>query len=83
MSALKIIKLKINDILVEKYKVMLENPNFEQNIFFSKTSTGINNIGHDSLRILKWFTHNDRSYYININYYDRMGSVLKISNELS
>ena len=31
LSTLKIKKLKINNILIEKYKNMLENPNFDQN----------------------------------------------------
>ena len=31
LSTLKIKKLKTNNILIEKYRNMLENPNFEQN----------------------------------------------------
>ena len=49
LSTLKNKKLKINNILIEKYKEMLKNPNFEQNKF-SITSTGIYKIGHDSIR---------------------------------
>ena len=49
LSTLKNKKLKINNILIEIYKDMLENPNFEQNKF-SLTSTGIYKIGHDSIR---------------------------------
>ena len=44
LSTLKNKKLKINNILIEKYKDMLENPNFEQNKY-SITSTGIYRIG--------------------------------------
>ena len=39
----------MNNILIEKYKNMLEFPDFEQN-HYSKTSTGICRIGHDSIR---------------------------------
>ena len=74
LSTLKIKKLKINNILIEKYKDMLQNPNFEQNKY-SITSTGIYKIGHDSIRLMKWICYYDRSYYENINYYDLMGSV--------
>ena len=38
--ALKNKKLKINNILIQKYKNMLENPDFEQN-YWSKTTTGV------------------------------------------
>ena len=82
LSTLKNIKLKINNILIEKYKDMLENPNFEQNKY-SITSTGIYRIGHDSIRLMKWICYYDRSYYENINYYDLMGSVCKHLNEIS
>ena len=59
---------------------MLENPNFEQN-HFSITSTGINKIAHDSIRLMKWICCYDRSYYENISYYDLVGSVLKSLKE--
>ena len=74
LSTLKNKKLKINNILIEKYKDMLENPNFEQNNY-SITSTGIYTIGYDSIRLMKWICYYDRSYYENINYYGLMGSV--------
>ena len=62
LFALKNKKLKINNILIEKYKDMLENPNFEQNKY-SITSTVIYKIGHDSIRLMKWICYYDRSYY--------------------
>ena len=74
LSTLKNKKLKVNNILIEKYKDMLENPNFEKSEY-SITSTGIYKIGHDSIRSMKWICYYDRSYYENINYYDLMGSV--------
>ena len=46
-------KFKKNNILIEKYKDMLENPDFYEN-FWSRTATGIYKIGHDSIRIMKW-----------------------------
>ena len=52
--------LKINSILIEKYKDMLENPNFEQN-YWSKTAEVINKVGHDSIRLMKWICYYDRS----------------------
>ena len=76
LSTLKNKKIKINNILIELYKDMLKNPNFEQNNY-SLTSTGIYKIGHDSVRLMKWICYFDRSYYENINYYDLMASVCK------
>ena len=40
LSTLKYEKLKINNILIEKYKDMNEKPNFQQD-HYSITSTGI------------------------------------------
>ena len=82
LSTLKNKKLKINNTLIEIYKDMLKNPNFEQNKY-SITSTGIYRIGHDSIRLMKWICFFDRSYYENINYYDLMGSILTCLNEIS
>ena len=76
LSTLKNKKLKINNNIIEIYKDMLRNPNFEQNKY-SLTSSGIYKIGHDSIRLMKWICYYDRSYYENINYYDMMGSVCK------
>ena len=44
--------LKINDILIENYKDMIENPNFEQH-YWSRTPKGLYKIGHDSIRLMK------------------------------
>ena len=82
LSTLKYKKLKINNNLIEIFKDMLKNPDFEQN-FWSRTSTGIYKIGHDSIRLMKWICFSDRSYYENISYYDLMGSVCKHLNEIS
>ena len=82
LSILKNKKLKINNILIEKYIDMLENPNFEQNKY-SLTSSGIYKIGHDSLRLMKWICYYDRSYYENINYYDMMGSICRYIIEMT
>ena len=76
LSTLKNKKLKINNTLIEIYKNMLQNPNFEQNKY-SLTSSGIYRIGHDSIRLMKWICYFDRSYYENINYYDMMGSICR------
>ena len=82
LSTLKNNKLKTNNTLIEIYKDMLENPNFEQNKY-SITSKGIYKIGHDSIRLMKWICYYDRSYYENINYYDLMGSICNHLNEIS
>ena len=74
LSTLKNKKLKINNNLIEKYKDMIKNPNFEQN-YWSRTAKGIYKIGHDSIRLMKWICYYDRSYYENINYYDLMSSI--------
>ena len=82
LSTLKNEKLKLNNILIEKTKDMLENPNFEQNNY-SITSTGVYKIAHDSIRLKKWICYYDRSFYENINYYDMMGSICKHLSEIS
>ena len=82
LSSLKNKKLRINNTLIEIYKDMIKNPDFEQNKY-SLTSIGIYKIGHDSIRLMKWICYYDRSYYENINYYDMMGSICKQINEIS
>ena len=61
---------------------MIKNPDFEQD-YYSRTATGNDKFGHDSIRLLKWLIYYDRSYYDNMNYYDLMGSILKFLNEIS
>ena len=56
---------KIEDISIEKYKDKNKNSDFEQN-YYSRTSTGIYKIGHDSIRSMKWIAFYDRSYYENL-----------------
>ena len=82
LSTLKSKKLKINNTIIEIYKDMLKNPDFEQNCW-SRTSIGIYKIGHDSIRLMKFICYYDRSYYENNNYYDLMGSICKHLNEIS
>ena len=82
LSSLKNKKMKINNILIDIYKDMMRNPDFEQN-FWSRTAIGIYKIGHDCIRLMKWICYYDRSYYENINYYDLMATVCKHLNEIS
>ena len=82
LSILKNKKLKVNNTLINIYKDMLKNPNFEQNKY-SLTSTGNYKIGHDSIRLMKWICYYDRSYYENINYYDLMGSICRYIIEVT
>ena len=49
LSTLNIKKSKINNVLIEKYKYMLENLDFEQE-YWSRAAIGIYKIGHDSVR---------------------------------
>ena len=82
LSTLKNKKFKINTILIEKYKDLLKNPDFEQN-YWSRTAEGIYKIGQDSIRIMKWICYYDRSYYEKIKYFDLMGSICNQLNEIS
>ena len=72
----------MNYILIEKYKDMLENHDFEQD-YWSRTATGFYRIGYDGNKLMKWLAYFDRSYYENINYYDMVGYVFKYLNEIS
>ena len=82
LSTLKNRKEKIKNVLIEKYKDMLENPAFGQD-HWSGTTEGIFKNGHDSIRIMKWLIDYDRFYYDNMNYFDLMGSVFKKIFEIS
>ena len=75
-STIKNKKIKVNNILIEKYRGMCDNPDFEQD-FYSRTAMGLYKIGHDSIRIMKWLVYLDRSYYENIKEFELMGSFLK------
>ena len=77
LSTLKDKKLKINNILIEKYKDILQNHDFEHDCW-SKTAEGIFIIGHDSIRLRKWLNYYDQFYYDSMNYFDLMGSIVKI-----
>ena len=78
LSTLKNKKFRTNNILFEKNKNVLENPDFEQN-FWSRTAIGIYKIGDDSIRIMEWIFYYDRSSLDNMNYFDLMGSFCKYS----
>ena len=82
LSTLKNKILKINNILIDKYRDMLENPNFEQNKY-STTSAGIYKLALDSIRLLEWICYYDRSYYEIVNCYELMGSFCKYLIEIS
>ena len=67
---------------MDKYKIMLENPDFEQD-YWSRTAEGIYKIGHDSIRLRKWLIYLDRCYYDIMNCFDLMGSFCKNLDEIS
>ena len=61
LSKLKKRKLKIKKILIEKYKNMSENLNFEQN-YYPETAESIYKNGQHSIKILKWLALYDHHY---------------------
>ena len=81
LSTLKNENLKINNILIEKYKEMIEYRDFEQDSW-SRTASGIYKIGHDCIRLKKLIYYYDRSYYESLYYYDMMASILTCLNEI-
>ena len=66
LPTLKNKKIKNSNTLIEKYRDMLKNPDFEQD-YWSRTTEGLYNIGHDGIRLMKWFIYHDRSCYDNKN----------------
>ena len=74
LSTLRNEKIKIKNILIEKYKDMSENLNFEPD-HSSRTAEDFYKVGHDSIRLLKWLFYHECSYYDNMNYFELMGSV--------
>ena len=82
LSTIKNKKLKINNVLIEKYKNMLANWDFEQNCW-SRTATDFYKIGHDCVRLMKFICFYDRSFIEDINYFDMMASVCKHLYEIS
>ena len=82
LSTLKIKKLKILNILTEKYKDKIKNSDFEQE-FWSRTAQGVYKKGHDSIRLMRWICYYDRSYDENINYYDLMASVCRYNIDIT
>ena len=82
LSTLKNKNLIVNNTLIELYKDMFRNSDFEQS-YWSRTAEAIYRIGHDSIGLMKWICYYDRSYYENINCFDLMGSVCKYLNEIS
>ena len=75
LSTIKNKKIKINNILIEKFKDMLENHDFEQG-YRSRTAICFYKIGYEKTSLMKWIEYYDRSFYGNIIYYDLFGSVL-------
>ena len=82
LSTFKNKKLKINNILIGKYKDMIKNSDFEQN-YWSRTAEGNYRIAHDSIRLMKWICYHDSSHFENIKYYDLMGTHCNHLNEIS
>ena len=73
LSELKNKKIKIKDILIEKYKNMNECQDFEQD-FYSRRAKGIYKNGYDSIGFMKWMAYYDK-YYENTKYFDLLGSI--------
>ena len=75
LSTLEVKKVKINKILIENYKYMIENPDFEQG-YWSRTAIGIYKMGHDTIRLMKSLAYYDRFYHENNKDYDLLASIL-------
>ena len=56
---------------------MNENLDFVQD-YYPRKAIGIYKYGYDSKRLKKWLSFYDRSYYVNINEYDLMDSILSV-----
>ena len=54
---------------------MFINHYFEENQN-SRTATGIYEIGHESIKLMKWICYYERSHYEFISYYNYLGSGL-------
>ena len=54
--------MKLNNILIEKFKDMLENPDFEQD-YWSKTAIGIYKKEHDSIRLMNWLAYYSKYFF--------------------
>ena len=61
---------------------MIEYPDFKQNDC-SRIAVGVYKIGHDSTKLGKLLAYYDRSYNVNMKYFELMGSVLTCLNEIS
>ena len=66
----------MDNILTEKYKDMIKDPDFEQN-YWSRRTTGIKKIGHDNIRLMKRICSYDRSFNEKIIYFDLMGIIVR------
>ena len=53
---------------------MLENNRFEQD-YYSRTTTRLFKKALGSIRLRKWLTYYERSYYEKIKYNDLLGSI--------
>ena len=70
-----------NTLIVEKHKDMNENFDFEQE-YYSGTAIGIYKSGYDSIRLMKCLAYYDRSYFLDIIYFDLLDSILKYLKEI-
>ena len=66
----------MNNILNEKHKDVLGNPDFEQD-FYSITALVIYKIRQDFIRLMRWLAYYDPPFYEKIKYSDLMGSIYK------
>ena len=67
--------LKNNEILIDKFKDMLEYPVFAQ-IYNSRKPEVIQENGYGGVLLTIWFAFSDRSYSESLNYFHLMTSVL-------
>ena len=60
---------------------MNEYPDFEQD-YYSRTARELYKSEHDSIGKMNCLAYYDRTYQVNTNYYDFVGSVLTCLNEI-
>ena len=76
LSTIKSKKTKFKRNLNRKIKSYVRTTQFGQD-YYSRTATGYHIFGHDGFRLMRWLRFYHRAYYVNITFYDLVGSILK------
>ena len=73
--------IKKKNVLIENYKTMKKNPDFEQN-YYSETAEGIHKVSQYSIRIMKLLCYADRPYYESVNNFVLMATFLTCHSKM-